>query len=120
MKLKRVAAWFLRLVQVFKDKQFQCILRNWKEKGQLPDELSIHEIQEGEHFLIKDVQSVVFEKEVRCLQEGKELHKRSQLLSLTPFLQDGLVRVGGRLDRANISYSARHPIILPKNTHLQN
>ena len=118
MRLRRVAAWFLRLVQVFKEKQFQCILRNWKEKGQLPGELSIHDIQKGEHFLIKDVQSVVFETEIRCLQEGKGLHKRSQLLSLTPFLQDGLVRVGGRLDRANISYSARHPIILPKKHSL--
>ena len=115
MKLKRVAAWFIRLVQVFKDKQFQFIIQNWKEKGTLLEDLSMHEIQEGERFLIKDVQSVIFEKEIRLLKAGKELNKRSQLLSLTPFLQDNLLRVGGRLSRANISFDAKHPIILPKN-----
>ncbi len=115
MKLKRVAAWFLRLIQIFKNKQFQKILQSWREKGEGLVCLSSQDIKEGERFLIEDIQSASFEKEIRYLKAGKELHTRSQLAPLTPFIQDGILRVGGRLSRAEISFDAKHPIILPKD-----
>jgi len=36
---------------------------------------------------------------------------------LNPILVDGILRVKGRVDKANIDYDARHPIILPGSSH---
>ena len=39
----------------------------------------------------------------------------SAAAQLKPFIEDGLLRLGGRLDRSSLNYDARHPYILPKN-----
>ena len=39
------------------------------------------------------------------------------LLKLKPILVDGVVRVGGRLDKAPVDFSVRHPVILPSDSH---
>jgi hypothetical protein len=44
------------------------------------------------------------------------IKRNSKLSKLDPFIEDGILRVGGRLDRALISYDAKHPIILPKDS----
>ena len=118
MRLKRVAGWFLRLVQLFKDKLFLQLLQNWKKTNASPQSLTVAEIHTAELFIIRDVQGVVFENEIRSLKAGEELHPRSQLASLTPFIHNDIIRVGGRLRRADIPLDSKHPIILPKRHHL--
>ena len=45
---------------------------------------------------------------------GKQVSTRSALARLSPLLHNnGVLRVGGRLHYAPLSYSERHPIILP-------
>ena len=39
------------------------------------------------------------------------------LKKLTPFINKGIICVGGRLENAAIDYEARHPAILPSNSH---
>ena len=39
------------------------------------------------------------------------------LLKLKPILVDGVLRVGGRLDKAPVDFSVRHPVILPSDSH---
>ena len=40
---------------------------------------------------------------------------------LDPFLDDdGLIRVGGRIKRASLSFTTKHPIILPRESHATN
>ena len=47
------------------------------------------------------------------------LRKSSKLAALSPFLaDDGLLRVGGRLDRASISFDAKYPAIVLSKHHL--
>ena len=118
MRLKRVAGWFLRLVQLFKDKLFLQLLQNWKNTNASPESLTVAELHTAELFIIRDVQGVVFENEIRSLKAGEELHPRSQLASLTPFIHNDIIRVGGRLRRADIPLDSKHPIILPKRHHL--
>ena len=36
---------------------------------------------------------------------------------IDPFLQEGTLRVGGRLGNAPVNYEARHPAILPSESH---
>ena len=49
---------------------------------------------------------------------GNCVKKSSSLFKLDPILKDGLIRVGGRLNRAPITQDARNPVILPKKNRV--
>lgn len=60
-----------------------------------------------------------FSLEIEQLKQGKTVSKRSPLLSLRPFLDDrGLLRVGGRLQAAALTYDQRHPLLIHKKCNL--
>ena len=64
------------------------------------------------------VQSVSFPSELACLQRSSEVPPTSSIAQLSPYLgEDGLVRVRGRLQESNLSFDAKHPVIVP-NGHL--
>ena len=46
------------------------------------------------------------------------LNNKSKIISLNPFIKDGLLRVGGRLRNSHVEYERKYPIILPKNNNL--
>lgn len=51
-------------------------------------------------------------------QSVKKSLKGSRLYHLNPFLDAyGILRVGGRLRRAEMEYGEKHPVVLPKNHH---
>ena len=53
-----------------------------------------------------------------CLGSGKPLKKKSPFLSLNPFLDDQLLlRVGGRLQNANLPFDRKFPLILLASCH---
>jgi len=55
-------------------------------------------------------------KEYGSLSQGKPFTQKSKLVSLRPILGSrGLLRVGERLQNANLDYDTRHPILLPKD-----
>ena len=57
---------------------------------------------------------------ILALKNGNCLSSKVCSLSikkLNPFISHDVVRVGGRLGKASISADARHPIILPSNSH---
>ena len=50
---------------------------------------------------------------------NKAMKRASSLYQLDPFLDaDGILRVGGRIGRASLSYSAKHPVIIPRKGHV--
>lgn len=56
----------------------------------------------------------MFKTELHLLRNNKPLSKNSNILNLNPFIDaDGILRVGGRLRYANVSYNCKHPILLP-------
>ncbi|XP_018311206.1 uncharacterized protein [Mycetomoellerius zeteki] len=64
--------------------------------------------------LSKMVQLHAFTIELKCLCNQEQLPKTSKLLSLNPFLDEhGIIRVGGRLQHADLPYSEKHQIVLP-------
>ena len=41
----------------------------------------------------------------------------SQIYNLDPYIdEDGIIRVGGRLDKSNLNNECKHPIVLPKGS----
>ncbi|XP_018407213.1 PREDICTED: uncharacterized protein LOC108783203 [Cyphomyrmex costatus] len=69
-------------------------------------------------LMCKVVQQHSFPEEYKALSSNKSLSTSSGILTLNPFLDDGLIKVGGRLRHSNLTQDARHPVLLPKNHEL--
>ena len=94
-RLVRTTAWILRLREKIR----------LKKKGQVGKEgpLTVTELQNAEFYWLIEAQKEI----VKCVQKG-------ELKSLSPFTDEkGVIRVGGRADKALISYDTKHPILLP-------
>lgn len=68
-------------------------------------------LRTAECYLIQLIQLKHFETEIKMIKENKQC--KTQLKKLRPFLQDGLLMVGGRLNNSSLSFSGKHPLILP-------
>ncbi|XP_045499398.1 uncharacterized protein LOC123697024 [Colias croceus] len=65
------------------------------------------------------VQGIAFEEEIKVLENKKDIPKRSPLRTLCPILdRNGILRVGGRIDKAHANHNTKHPIIMPAKSHL--
>nr|CAI5845055.1 unnamed protein product [Callosobruchus analis] len=100
----KVLAYVLRFTENMK------LPRESRKLGALTPE----EIDVSMQFLIKQAQRDSFQKEYDGLLQNKIISSKSKLVSLNPFMLNGLIRVGGRLKNSNESFERRHPIILPK------
>jgi len=66
-------------------------------------------------------QSDALSKELSDLHAGKMVHRSSCLKTLNPFIDDqGLIRVGGRLNYASGLHNFKHPIVLPSKSLVSN
>ena len=50
-----------------------------------------------------------------CIERSQQIPRKSCLYRLDPIMADGLLRVGGRLDKASLAFDLKHPIILPES-----
>ena len=56
----------------------------------------------------------MFNEDIHRLSSGKSLRSTSRLLSLNPVIgSDGLLRLGGRIEKLALPYDNRHPPIIP-------
>lgn len=76
--------------------------------------LSLENLNQAEIQLIQFSQKQQFQDEIEALRKNIPVKKRSKLFKLDPVLQDGILRVGGRLNRAAMPEESRHPAILSK------
>jgi len=104
MKLIRVTAYVLKAVKLFKPK---C-------KSQVT-ELSAEEMQQAELKCCMWVQQDAYKEDYEQLKAGEALPKSSCLLKLDPYYDktNQVIRVGGRLQFADIPEETKHQIILP-------
>lgn len=103
LKLIRVTAYILR----FKNQAL-------KKSAMKSEVLTVHELEQAVNVLIRKAQSESFKSEISFLKKGNQIENNSQILTLHPFLDNnGILRIGGRLSNANLSYDQQHPIILP-------
>ena len=107
-RLKKAVAWLIRFGE-------------WLRKGKpkLNSDLTVDEIQNAEKSIIRHVQRRRYSDELTSLASGKQVSHKSTIFKLEPFRdQDSMLRVQGRLQRAPITDSAKHPLILPKEHHV--
>lgn len=64
-------------------------------------------------------QKKFFINDIDSLNHSGSVAKKSKLVTLNPFLDsDGVLRIGGRLQNADLSNDGKHPILVPRESHL--
>ncbi|XP_055701637.1 uncharacterized protein LOC129800919 [Phlebotomus papatasi] len=80
--------------------------------------LTSEELATAQESITKAVQIQSFSEDIHHLTRHKEVSKSSKIRNLHPFLDDrGLLRVGGRIERASTTYDHKHPLLLPSTHH---
>lgn len=75
--------------------------------------------EKAKTIIMKSLQESYYHEEIRDLQDGRTVNRKSSLVKLCPILDgNGVLRVGGRLQASTLSYQEKHPIILPKDAHI--
>lgn len=75
------------------------------------------ELQLGEKLLIMKAQWDEYADEIIALQNSTPIDKGSKIRTLTPYLEDNVLKVEGRIQHApGISEETKHPIILPRHS----
>ena len=89
-------------------------LRRWAvEQPHTPDERS-----QAMNVIIQAVQREAFPAEFSALTNGKALPNSSPLFRLSPVVEEGLMRIGGRLTHAPLEHAEKNPLVLPKHSHI--
>lgn len=109
-KVIRVTAFTLLAVQ-----RFRC-----KESRADPNTiglLSLDLLKSAELYWVKFTQLKYFNKELQQLVKDKTVDKSSSIAKLCPFIDtQGIIRVGGRLSNAELSYDEKFPTIIPPHS----
>ena len=101
-------------------------------KARRIEPITVEEMNKAEREILIHVQRESFKEEIATLKAasvkaGREgvatprkaqVKKSSRIFKLDPQLTDGLLRVGGRLEKAPVQLDAKHPIILPASNHV--
>lgn len=108
-RLQRVMGYVLRFIR-----------KSQKYTGEYNTiQLSVKELHQATQKLVKLSQAIDFQEEIKDLLKDKQVSAKSKLLSLTPFLDnEGIVRVGGRLQHSNLSEDQKHPMIMSSSSNL--
>ncbi|XP_058984316.1 uncharacterized protein LOC131805086 [Musca domestica] len=109
-KLQRILAYVLRFTSNAR-----------MQKAHRPQHIAVSskELDDSLRRIIQAVQSSEFAADINALKAEKQINKHSSLCSLSPFLDDeGILRVGGRLEHAMLQMDAKHQMILPYNDPL--
>lgn len=70
-------------------------------------------------YWVRHEQKAYFRKEIECAKANDNMPPKSQIASLRPIIdKNGLLRVGGRIDKALIGYEKRHQYIVPHKSRL--
>ncbi|XP_068723496.1 uncharacterized protein [Montipora capricornis] len=106
-KLVRTSAYVFRFIRNLRTRcQAKKLPETPGQQMQLSREpLAPQELEKAERYWVKESQ--------KTLQDRL---KRGELQQLSPFTdENGIIRVGGRVDEALVSYETKHPAMLPRD-----
>lgn len=107
-RLVRAAAWYAKFVEYLKSNR----------KTSPSQILTVQNLNAAKRGLLRRAQEDAFTKDILALYKGANVPHKSKIRSLCPFMEDGLILVGGRLQNSSLSKKQKHPIILPTNHHI--
>lgn len=107
-RLQRVVAYCKRFIH-----NSLCHVKGTSELSRT-GAISASELNEAMTSLIKLTQEESFQTEIQHLARSQMVPSASRLKTFNAFLDDnGIIRVGGRLEHSHCQYNERHPIVLP-------
>lgn len=112
-KILRITAFVLRFVHNARIKKGL--------KGRIKGiRLTTAEFKLAAAYWIKIAQSIHYKTEIESLKAKDDKYpSNSKIAPLRPILdENGLLRVGGRIGRANCSHNKKHPIIIPPKSRV--
>ena len=127
-KLQASVAWLLHFREYLQSRVSQ--------KAPRVGNLTVGEISRATREIVQVIQAQSFPKELEILSKecsassldsslSRPSRKRfacvgylNPLRKLSPFIHNGIICVGGRLERAPISFDAKHPMILPGKNYI--
>jgi hypothetical protein len=133
-RLNKAIAYYIRLRRILVNRLHQRQLGSQSTSttvvGATP--LTVNELDEAEHCILKYVQSQAFQSEREVLkqrnsnisgQRGRALKRTgvprtSSIYRLDPFLENSIIRVGGRLSKSVLPEDMKHPVVLPRRSHV--
>lgn len=127
IKLKRAVAWFLQLKVLLMNLRMKRkdMLTTSNDDNKMVSmttvkghDLTCSDLDEAESEIVKYIQMRYFEEDLMSLKEQNRVKRSSPLHKLNPMLQDGVMRVGGRLSRSAMPAEFKQPVILPKQSHV--
>ena len=95
---------------------------DYSEKGHClsPHNLTVSEISEAASWLVTSAQGESYKEKLVALKANKPVKGSSSLAKLDPFLEDGVIRVDGRIRHYTFPYSLEHQIVLPNKGTVTN
>lgn len=137
-KLKRAVAWIVKVKESLRNlkeerkgasRTIREVKGNLEKKGlKLEQHMkkykttlqrkspTLDNLDVAESEIIQFSQRSHFGEEIKVLQKGRQLSNSSQLFKLDPFIQDGTLRVGGRLNKSAMPENAKHLAIISKHS----
>ena len=107
-KLRRVVAWLIRVFRRRRPEQSRDSEKQPRSDAKKIRPLTVAELEEAERKIIRRVQEESFPEDLERMKKGS-------LARLKPFREDGLLRLGGRLNLSSLDHDSKHPFILPKD-----
>jgi hypothetical protein len=104
--LQRVFAWVGRFIEKIK--------KHNNREPESSNVLTTSDLENGNIIIVKIIQHSSFNHEMKEINLHQQTSNK-QLIELHPFIKDGTLRVGGRLQNSCLPYEQQHPILLPKN-----
>lgn len=130
-KLRKAVAWMLLFKRILlqlskKSQDFKAAESGVAQRERVckikqgTRSLTVQDIKMAEAEIIKFCQAQSFQDEISSLQMGNCVRRSSPVYKLDPTLQEGTLRVGGRLCNSAMPEDVIHPAILSKNMHITN
>lgn len=140
-KLKLAVAWFLKFKNILclltakrKEIQATCVNKDIQSQNKVCNEIKafktslcgqsicLDDLCKAEKSIVEFCQKQRYSEEMSRIKKtslvGKRLKRFSSLYKLDPVMDDGVLRVGGRLDKSAMPEETKQPIILPKDIHI--
>ncbi|XP_070518846.1 uncharacterized protein [Cardiocondyla obscurior] len=114
---ERISSWTRILRTVARVIKFVKILKS-KIKAQVRSsaDITAQNLNETERLIMEYLQRRMFPEEREAIINKTPIKKSSKLIALNPFIENGLIRVGGRLANSSLQYEAKHPVVLSRHT----
>ena len=115
-KLKKIVAIMIqykqKLLKIIRQKRQYHNIEDYTSEESYQD---IYMLQKAETEIIKMCQTRHFWKEIKVVNTGNRVVSLSCIHQLDPFLdKDGVLTVGGKLVKSNLSQELKHPVLGPK------